>query len=52
MVTWDELQKRRDEDAILIKVILNWLMDTNEYDPVKSHVMFDACRSEALTYKW
>ena len=49
MVTWDELQKREDEDAVLIKTMLSWLMDFNEYEPVDSKDVFGSCRDSALT---
>ncbi|KKN17628.1 hypothetical protein LCGC14_0963800 [marine sediment metagenome] len=48
MVTWDELKERKDDDAKLIKMMLNWIIDFNEYDPIKLHDLFDSCRKEAL----
>ncbi|KKL12265.1 hypothetical protein LCGC14_2537520 [marine sediment metagenome] len=48
MVTWDELQKRKDSDAILIRVMLSWLLDSNEHDWVGPKDMFEDCRNEAL----
>ena len=48
MVTWEELQERKDEDAILIKVMLSWLMNLNEYDYVEPKTMFEDCRKDAL----
>ncbi len=48
MVTWDELKERNDPDALLIKVMLSWLLDSNEYDPVAAKDMFESCRDFTL----
>ncbi len=32
MVTWDELKKREDEDATLIKIMVGWFVKLNEYN--------------------
>ena len=48
MVTLEEIQKRNDEDAILIKTMVIWLVGLNEYDHVEPKTMFEDCRAEAL----